>query len=179
MKKQVLVAILGSALALPLAAQAEGGYVGVNVGSAKTKESFDGISRSEKNTGYKLYGGFDFTKNFGAEIGYVDFGKVSDPIGSYKTRAFYAAATGTLPLNEQFSLLAKVGVTANRLKWNENGGDSGTEKNTNAMFGVGAAYNFTKNLSVVAEYENFGKAVDEADGNVKVDLFSVGLRYKF
>jgi hypothetical protein len=34
-------------------------------------------------------------------------------------------------------------------------------------------------MSVVAEYENFGKVIDENDGSTKAQMVSVGLRYKF
>jgi OOP family OmpA-OmpF porin len=47
------------------------------------------------------------------------------------------------------------------------------------MFGVGAEFNFTKNVSMVAEYENFGKVIDENEANTKAQMVSVGLRYKF
>jgi OOP family OmpA-OmpF porin len=190
MKKQLLVALVGVALAVPFAAQAEGAYVGVNVGRAKQKVTFDGESASESKTGYKLYGGYGFTKNFGMEAGYVNFGKfeesfddgVNSGSASYKPTSLYVAGTASLPLNDQFSLFAKLGMTANRAKVSAtlNGvSESQTETNTTALIGVGAAYNISRELSLVAEYENFGNVVKGDSGHVKADMFSVGLRYKF
>lgn len=197
MKKQVIATILGAALALPLIAQAEGYYVGANVGRAEQKISIDGFgSDKDTDTGFKLYGGRDLTKNFGVEVGYVNFGKVGDSITdgadtlsvSLKPYALYLAGTGTLPLSEQFSVFAKVGVSMNRTKVSASANipsegfsfsDSTTERNTAAMVGIGAAYKFTPNMALVAEYENFGKVLDEDGVNVKADLVSVGLRYKF
>lgn len=190
MKKQVIATILGAALALPLIAQAEGFYIGANVGRAEQKLSAGGESAKETDTGFKLYGGRDFTKNFGIEVGYVNFGKVggsiTDSVGTWsvslKPSALYLAGTGTLPLSEQFSLFAKAGVSFNRTKISVSTPDisgSTTKSTTAALLGIGAAYQFAPNMSVVAEYENFGKVLDEDGINVKADLISVGLRYKF
>ncbi|MGK5019260.1 outer membrane beta-barrel protein [Janthinobacterium lividum] len=186
MKKQLFAAVVGAALAFPLFAQAEGAYIGANVGRSELKLSGDFGSGKDNKTGYKAYAGYDFTQNFGAEAGYVNFGKVKDSENndslSVDTSAFYVAATGTLPLNEQFSLFAKAGVSQNRTKFNVDamGFNFNVSKNkTAALFGIGAAYNINKNLSAVAEYENFGKTLSVNGATVKADLLSIGLRYKF
>jgi OOP family OmpA-OmpF porin len=184
MKKQILIALIGTALAAPFAAQAQASYVGVNVGRAEQKLSVDGVgSIKDSDTGFKLYGGYAFHKNFGAEIGYVDLGKASVTDGidtaSSEPTALYAAVTGTFPLNEQFSLTGKVGVAANRVKVKFTGEPNSTEKHTSVMFGIGAAYNFAPNLAAVVEYEKFGKVLKEEGGNLKADLISVGVQYKF
>lgn len=191
MKKQLLVVLLGTALAAPIAAYAEGAYVGFNAGRAEQKVSIEEGSLKDNKTGYKLYGGFGFNQNFGVEAGYVHFGKLSasgtngvDTASiSSKPQALYVAATGTLPLNDQFSLFAKLGVSFNRTKVSTvlNGvpDGSGTENRTTALLGIGAAYNFTKNLALVAEYEDFGKVIKEDGVDLKANLLSIGLRYKF
>jgi OOP family OmpA-OmpF porin len=185
MKKQLFAAVVSAALAFPLFAQAEGAYIGANVGRSELKLSIDQEGTNKKsNTGYKAYAGYDFTQNFGAEAGYVDFGKVNRTIDGTtleaKSHAFYAAATGTLPLNEQFSLFAKAGVSQNRTKISISDASGSESKNkTSAIFGIGAAYHFDKKLSLVAEYENFGKVASEGGDKLKADLLSIGLRYKF
>ncbi|MDN2670806.1 MULTISPECIES: outer membrane beta-barrel protein [unclassified Janthinobacterium] len=180
MKKQLFAAVVGAALAFPLFAQAEGYYVGANVGRSEMKLSIDEAGSSKKSdTGYKAYAGYDFTQNFGAEAGYIDFGKRTFDIDGekldVKNHAFYVAATGTLPLNEQFSLFAKAGAAQNRTK----PADDKSINKTSAIFGIGAAYHFDKKLSLVAEYENFGKVASEDGAKLKADLLSIGLRYKF
>lgn len=187
MKKNALIVLLGTALALPLAAQAEGAYVGVNVGRGESKFSFDGESIKDKGSAFKLYGGYGLTKNFGVEAGFVRLTKITgadeDGPFSFKPRALYVAATGTLPLTNEFSLFAKAGVTRNRVKagYINVDGTPGSDKynNTDVMFGFGAAYNLTQNLGVVAEYENFGKTADEGGLTLKANMLSLGLRYKF
>ncbi|MFZ4875485.1 outer membrane protein [Janthinobacterium sp. Mn2066] len=185
MKKQLFAVVVGAALAFPLFAQAEGAYVGGNIGRSELKAGGDGWGKENK-TSFKAYAGYDFTANFGVEGGYVNFGKIKQNDGteafSAETSALYAAATGTLPLNEQFSLLAKVGITRNHTKLklsDTNFNFSESQNKTSALIGVGAAYNINKNLSAVAEYEHFGKTVDNNGVNIKASQFSVGLRYKF
>ena len=190
MKKHLLAVLITSAFAFPIAAHAAGSYVGINAGSVEHKLSVEGDSANENKTGFKLYGGYGFTENFGVELGYAHLGKVSASFNdgfdngslSYKAHAIYLAGTATLPLTPQFSLFAKAGITANRGKMSAslNGqSDSLSGSNTTGMFGVGAEFNFTKNLSMVAEYENFGKVMDENEFNTKAQMVSVGLRYKF
>lgn len=186
MKKQILAIAIGATLALPLMAQAEGFYVGGNVGSAKHKLSDSQESINENDTGYKVYGGIAINKYFGAELGYADFGSYteSDSSGSYEASAksTYLAATGTYTITQQFSIFGKVGVAFNKAKYSVTGSGfsaSASGDNTNLLLGIGAAYAFTPNMSVVAEYEDFGK-VDKLDGaEYKVNMLSVGLRYKF
>ncbi len=183
MKKAIFAAILTSALVTPFAAQAEGAYVGLNVGRAEQKLNIDNFgSADDSDTGFKLYGGYAINPNFGVELGYAQLGKGSvDFAGNTATakpNSLYVAVTGNLPINEQISLFAKAGVSANRTKVSALG-DESTESNTSAIFGIGAAYNFSKNISVVAEYEDFGKLIKEDGGNLKGNLLSVGLRYTF
>jgi OOP family OmpA-OmpF porin len=183
MKKHLLIALVGTALILPAAAQAEGAYIGASVGSTESKFNDSGISLKDSDTGFKLTAGYDFTKNFGVEIGYADLGKPSISNGTdmayAEPRAYYLAGTATYPIDQAFSVFAKAGVTNNRTKVGGTGISSEKFTHTAAMFGLGAAYNFTKNVAAVIEYENFGKTVDEQGGNLKSDMVSIGLRYKF
>jgi OOP family OmpA-OmpF porin len=188
MKKQILIALIGTALAAPFAVQAEGFYVGGNIGRAEQKLSNVNVGTDkDTSTGFKLVGGYNFTKYVGAEVGYVVFGKgetnlFAPDTANSKPRAFYTAATGTLPLDAQFALTGKVGVSANRVK--SSGTDTGapfTEKGDRitALVGIGATYNFAPNLAAVVEYERFGKVEKSEEGYIKADLLSVGVRYKF
>jgi OOP family OmpA-OmpF porin len=191
MKQTFLAVAITAALAVPFAAHAEGAYIGANVGHVNQKASVDDLgSETESKTGYKLYGGFDFSKNFGVEGGYVDFGKSSgsgtDGVDTFsyslKPTGVYVAVTGTLPLSEQFSLFGKVGASFNhtkaRVTLNADSA-SGSDNRTSTLIGIGAAYNFNKNLALVAEYEDFGKVIKDDDASLKVNMFSIGLRYHF
>ncbi len=184
MQKHILSALIGAALTLPLLAQAQGFYAGVNAGSAEQKlgDNIDG-SISTSDTGYKLYGGYDFTKNVGLEAGYTDMGKSSFFDGSdtmtSKVRTSYVALTGTQVINTKYSLTGKVGVARSHVTL-ATYGESDYSKNQNStLLGLGLVYHVSKKLSAVLEYEDFGKVLKVNGVNIKADLISVGLRYKF
>ncbi len=187
MKNTLLASLLVTAFVLPVAAQAQTqpqgqSYIGANIGESSMKLSVDGVgSDTDNNTAYKLYAGYQANKNLGFEAGFVDFGKSAIGSGitrtSADTKSVYVAATGTLPMTDQFSLFGKAGVAQNRTRVSAFG-DSDSDNRATVMFGVGAAYSFTPKLAVVAEYEDYGKVAKD-DVNLKARLLSVGMRYKF
>jgi OOP family OmpA-OmpF porin len=191
MKQLLLIGILSAASIAPLAVHAEGAYLGINAGSIELEASLVNQPRRDKtDAGYKLYGGYALDSNFGIETGYVDFGKIKGSSNngpatvsaSLETQAIYLAATGALPINDQFSLFAKAGVSLNHIEARV-AINTFTERRratqASALLGIGAAFNVTKNIAVVAEYEDFGKVV-RADGvELKANMLSAGLRYKF
>ncbi len=188
MNPKIVGAVLATVLAVPFAAQAQyqnqqsalnTSYLGLNVGSTDQKLRVDGFgSRTDSNTGVKLYGGYGFNENFGLEAGFVDFGKGRLNSASSKPQALYLAATGTLPVNDQFSLFAKAGLAASRTKL-QAPGYSRSENRATPVIGVGAAFNFSPNVAMVVEYEDFGKVAKKDGFNIKANMASVGVRYKF
>jgi len=179
MQKQILAALLGAALAMPLAAQAEGSYVKLGVGESEYK---NGIG-NENETAASLAYGFSFDKNFGVEVGYINFGKYKDGDANYsislQRQAFYIAGVGSVPFTDAFSAFAKLGVAANKYEGSFVSGDfSASEKvtKTRSMFGLGLAYNFTKEIAGTLEYQYFGKVGED---KIKVSAITAGVRYDF
>jgi OOP family OmpA-OmpF porin len=190
MKKHLCTALVFTAFAFPLAAHAAGAYLGANVGSVEHKFNVNGDSTTEDKTGAKVYAGYGFTDHFGIELGYANLGKVNAALDNgvnsaslrYEAQVLYLAGTATLPVSAGFSLFAKGGVVANYAKGTVTfNGDTknGRAGNGTGMFGIGAAYNVSPKLSVVAEYENFGKVLEKNETNTKAQMVSVGLRYTF
>jgi OOP family OmpA-OmpF porin len=189
MKKTLLASLVLAAAAVPFAAQAQQGYFGVNLGQANHSLNDAGLvatSRAEKKTAFKIYGGYNFDKNWGVEVGYADFGNPRNvytvagaPVTlDYRASAVYVAGTGTLPINDQFALFGKLGFSAGRVSGSVSGAGTtftGSGSKSSVMGGIGASYSFTKNLAVVAEYEDFGKV----NTDIRASMWSIGLRYKF
>jgi OmpA-OmpF porin, OOP family len=179
--RALLAAILPAsmlALSAPAFAQGQsdaGWYIGGSYG--KTSYSLSGIpagvSVDDGDTGFKIFGGFQFTKHWGAEAGYVDFGNATASgaslSGDVGVTAITFAGTGTLPLGENFALLGKLGLAM----WDSSGSASSGDNGTDVYFGVGARYSFNKNLALVVDYERFDAEDDS------VNMISVGVRYKF
>jgi OOP family OmpA-OmpF porin len=189
--KLIVAAIL--ALGGPFAASqaaAQGFYIGGSVGKSDfddnnaipsliTSGTVDG-----SDTGFKIFGGYQFNQNFGVDLAWVDLGKASYsgtfsglPVtgGTVKTLGLNVSAVGTLPLSSGFALFGKVGFFAWDAKANDTTGGvpfSGSQNGTDVSFGVGASYDFTKNIGIRAEWERF-----KAEGDI--NLLSVGLVYKF
>ncbi|MBB3118893.1 porin family protein [Pseudoduganella violacea] len=188
MKTKFIAALIGAAVAFPFAAQAEGIYAGANIGRAEQKLNANGASLKDHDTGYKLYAGYEFNNTFGIEGGFTDLRKAEASVAKVmsantKTRNFYVAGTATLPLNEQFNVFAKAGFARNHVKATVSsiyGSGSDTANRTSPLLGIGASYKFNKNVSLVAEFEHFGKVAKGDDGlNLKANLLSFGVRYKF
>ncbi len=57
--------------------------------------------------------------------------------------------------------------------------DSISDHQSTGVFGAGLAFAYSPRLSFVLEYENFGKVAKDDYSNLKVDMVSAGVRYKF
>lgn len=173
--------------AAPAAAQA---YIGFGAGKSDydsgnmipdliTSGSVDG-----KDTGYKIFGGYQFNPYFAVEVAYVDLGKASysgnfgvAPVtgGSLETWGLNASAVGILPVGAHFELFGKLGILGWESKARDTTGGvpfTGKADGGDLSFGAGVALHFTKNVGIRAEWERF-KAVDD------IDLLSLGLVFKF
>jgi OOP family OmpA-OmpF porin len=190
--QQFLATLLAAALvaaAGPVAAQGQsdaGWYIGGAYGMTSFDLDTTGItnpSLDDSDSGFKIYGGFQFNKHLGAEVGYVDFGKASISgslsgipfTGNIDVTAFTFAGVGTLPLNESFALFGKVGLwtwdaTANVSALGSAG--SADDSGTDVFFGVGARYNLNKNFALTLEVEMY-------DSDDSVTMTSLGVRYQF
>lgn len=185
MKKTILTALI-AALAAPLAAHAENTYIGANVGRSEQKINIDGYSFSESATAYKVYGGYKLDQRFGLEVGYADL-REAEKSGNgarvaSKPQSLYVAVTGTLPLNEQFSVFGKLGAARTHVKLTASVpgySESASDDRASAYASIGAAYALNANISLVAEYEYFDKIAKGDGGHIKADLLSVGVRYAF
>jgi len=116
--------------------------------------------------------------------------------GKREVTGFNLDALLILPVNAGFSIFGKVGVVAAKVKTTldysevdtyQNGDiESGSMKlysengtKVKAHFGVGVSYQFAQGLSVRVEAERFNKVGDSDTIEGDVDLYSVGLAYRF
>lgn len=205
----VLGLLAVAALTSPYAlAQDLGWYGGANLGrSAATIDdpritsgltsgglATSSISDRDRSTGFKLYGGYQFHRNFALEGGYFDLGKfgyTANTIptgtldGNIKLKGFNLDAVGILPITERFSALGRVGLNYAQARDSFTGtgavnvtNPNPSKSGTNYKLGVGLQYAFTPALGMRAEVERY--RVNDAVGNKgHVDLFSVGLIYYF
>ena len=198
-----------SALAAQTAsAQDSGWYAGGNVGrtsatvdNARITSGLAGagltttsIADRDRDTGYKIYGGYQLSPNFALEGGYFDLGKFgftanTNPAGTLngdiRVRGLNLDLVGTLPLSERLSLLGRVGANYAQTRGTFSGtgavgvtNPNPNKSDTNYKIGVGLQYAFTEALSMRGELERY--RINDAVGNRgHIDMVSVGLVYKF
>ena len=165
------------------------GYVGGSFGNSDANINCAGtVTCDNKDTGFKVFGGYMFTPNFGVEGAYASFGTATASVlvpplvnVEIKGTGFGAFAVGVVPI-DQFSVFGKLGVAS--IKAEGSGSVAGfggatlpSETHTDVAWGVGAGYNFTKNFGIRAEWERFrGKLVDE---KFDIDFLSIGVKFTF
>jgi OOP family OmpA-OmpF porin len=204
----IALASLGALLASPALAQDSYSYFGLSVGKSRANLDNQGIANSviapgqtasvttssPKDTGYKVFGGYQLNRNLAFELGFFrlgefEFGANTTPAGALKGQVRVQGANldlvGLVPLSENFSLLGRLGVQYARIRDNFSG--SGTtvvtnpapsHRNTNYKVGVGAQYAFSQSVQMRLEAERY--RVDDALGrDVNANMYSVGFVFPF
>lgn len=203
---------LGLAIAVivsPVATAADrGGYIGGNVGQSRahfdegpmaTRVMAPGrvvtsIGSDDRDVGYKLYGGYRFSRHFALEGGYFDLGKfdftaTTLPLGtlngSIRVKGVNLDLVGMMPLTEKFSAFGRIGLNyaQTRDSFNGTGGavvvnPNPSDRDLNHKFGLGIQYKFTESFGMRAEAERY-RVSNAVGGKANVDLFSVGLVFLF
>ena len=183
-------------------------YVGGNIGQSRAKiddaritpqlPGKASISDDSKGNAFKLFGGYQFNKNFAVEGGYFnlgEFGYAATTVpptgagtlnGKIKLQGLNIDAVGMLPLDHKFSVFGRLGLQYAQAKDNFSSTGAVTtptnpnpSKNTmNYKAGLGVQYDFNRSLGMRVEAERF--RIDDAIGNKgDVDMYSVGLIYRF
>jgi len=206
MNKQLFLLAFSAVVGVASAQAADTGfYVGGSLGQSEVSDfsgaDFDAelntwgltssTSTDDTDTGWKAFAGYRIMKYLAVEGAYTDFGEftahssITAPSAgivntNIEAEAWTISALGILPLADNFSLFARLGVnlwnvdisargTGSGVAASESDSDDGTEW----VYGVGAAFNITKNLSVRGEWERYD--FDDAD----IDLLSAGLSWNF
>jgi OOP family OmpA-OmpF porin len=143
MKKLLMAGALSAAfVAAPALAQT---YIGGGIGKSDTD--------TQENS-WKVYGGYQFTPTWGLELGYTDLGNYRGA----EVESWSLAGTATLPLNQNWSLLGKLGFARN------NAETPSASQKSSTLAGVGVGYALNQNLGLRLEYEDYGKLADTGIG---------------
>jgi OOP family OmpA-OmpF porin len=158
-------------------------YIGFNAGQSDFSiGSGSGAFPSDKrDTAYNIYGGSYFSNNFGLELGYTDFGKITRAGGTTKAEGFNLSLVGQMPLSPSFNLLGKLGTTYGRTDVSSDpasGVVTGSESGFGVSYGLGAEYVFNPNWSAVLQYDGH-ELKFVGSGRDHVGATTAGLRYRF
>lgn len=178
-RKYVLGALAIVAMSVNTDAQADehsGFYVGTGLGEVTNdvgEFEADGVA-------VKLFGGYAFNRYLAAEVAHIHAGTleatVEDIDLEVEPRGTVVAALGKLPVNDAFSVFAKLGYTFYDEKVTGSRGSLRiSEKNSgdDLLYGVGADLRLGRVFQLRAEYE----VVDVSDADF--DLVSASAVFRF
>ena len=159
-------------------------YVGLNIGRSDfaMNTGFGGFPSDKRDTVYNIYSGTFFSPNFGLELGYTQFGKISRAGGTTKAEGINLSLVGKAPLGSSpVNLLGKLGTTYGRTDVSAaplSGISSGRETGFGVSYGLGAEYVFSPQISAVVQYDEHKLRFVNA-GRDRVGAATLGLRYRF
>lgn len=193
--KKLTFSIL-SALALTAlsgAVMAEGFYVALDAGQAKHNIGCGGtVACSNTATAVRITGGYQYTPNVAVELSYGDYGSatgsaVVPPFGLVTAKeaasGFQLSAVGSLPISNNFALTGKLGVANTTVKLSGTAlgvaVNVGSTSSTTLAAGVGVRYDFSKAVSLRAQYESLGNIKDPSGQKYGLSLISAGVSFAF
>ena len=201
------LAVLGATAAGPSLAQiAPGWYIGGNIGRASTDFGDDPFVRElppgtvtstsgdDRDTAYKLYGGYQFHPNLAAEFGYYDLGRYNYGgtvvgggaySGSTRYQGLNLDLVGTWPVWDRLSVIGRVGAAYTRARNSVSAtapgafaSDSGTDRRWGPKVGLGLEYAITPNVAIRGEWERY-RIHDSVRGRNDVNVASIGVVWRF
>jgi OOP family OmpA-OmpF porin len=152
------------------------------------------IEQDKEDTAYKVFGGYQFNRYVGVELGFFDLGKYKFTAqtvptgtlnGEVKIRGFNLDVVGTWPMTDAFSLLGRVG--AQSAKTSETFSTTGAAVSSAAQLhkhqvdvkaGVGVQYALTPSALLRAEIEHF-RVSDGLGQRNGVNALTVGVVFPF
>jgi len=160
------------------------GYAGGSIGKSDYDLSCGGGCDDTK-FGYKVYAGGRVKNIFGAEIGFVDLGKVKFANGGdARTRGINLDLVANLPIPMSMGgatagIFAKVGTI---YSWaNTNGGGpvllADKDNGFDLTYGLGGTIGINRNWQVRLDWDRY--RLDYNGGRSNADLYTVGLQYHF
>ncbi len=152
------------------------------------------VTRDRRDQSFKVYGGYQLLPYVAIEAGYFDLGDFNFqadtvPMSMYSgevgIKGINLAVVGTLPLTDQLSALAKLGLTYNDsdTRFSSNGlvgvnAFSSSSHYTSHQFGVGLQYQFSHALALRLEAERY-RIDDLVGSNGDIDVVTLGLTYRY
>lgn len=156
------------------------GYVGVNLGVGNWGTPCAGPYTCDDNAfAGKVYTGGLFSRLIGLEVGYINFGQPDRAGGSWRAQGANASVVLNLPL-DAFNLFGRAGATYG---WTQSdaalgsGLPSGSDDGWGISYGAGFGFDLTRNWAVTAEWDR--QRFNFVTGSDYLDLYSLGVRYKF
>jgi len=161
-----VMAVATALVALPAAAQGLNGfYAGATVGKSKARDWCTGadgfvVSCDDRKNAWKLFGGYQITRNFAVEAGYANLGKFTADFGGGETEnakvtAWEASLLAGAPLFDRLNIFGRLGVYRATVKDVDSVFGSFEHDNNNFTFGLGLGYDITPHFTVRGEWQRY------------------------
>lgn len=170
--------------------------IGAAAGAAGVAGTVTGLDDS--GLSWKLFGGYQFDDFFSAELAYADLGDSEATfVATAPTAATInigtqagvvsASVVSIYPLNSDLDIFGRLGATY----WDVNGiavaavggatvGANADDAGVGYLFGLGVQYNFTQEIGLRLEWENYHGVGNEDSGTGgSANLFGGSLLYQF
>lgn len=175
-------------------ANASGIYLGAQAGVADThftKSSLGITSGSIHDTGLAggVFTGYQFNQNWAAELGFTQFSNTkinnidgTGVDGKVRENAVDLVAKGILPLQDNFSLIGKLGAAFVTAMPSASGygvtANGGTTHKVYPTGTIGVSYNITPNVPVDLTYTRIQR-VGNSNSIESIDYAALGVSYRF
>jgi len=191
----IVMAVLGGTAS---AAQAQTGnyYFGASVGGAKLDTGITPLNSKldEKSTGFKIYGGYQFSPQFSAELAYVNLGEatlsgnsgdqfivdgttfqflVNNAQIKFEPALFSIGGRLSIPMGQAAEFYGRLGLTSWRVDISATAsgltGATTNESGNDPYYGLGFGWKFMPDLSLTLDFEHYELDTQGAD------YYSLGL----
>ncbi|MEE9310148.1 MAG: outer membrane beta-barrel protein [Cocleimonas sp.] len=152
-------------------------YFGGAIGPSEADSYCDGASSCEdKDTAWKVFGGYKVTDRLSAEAAYINLGDIHKPTnggGSETSQVSALTATGvaSMPINDQVDLFGKLGI----MRWSSDNSVGGDESGFGMTYGLGAKMNISEKTKLRAEWEKLPGIETSSSGKTDVNMLSIGV----
>ena len=155
-------------------------YFGGTIGPSDSSSYCTNANRCEdKDTAWKIFGGYKITERLSAEAAYVNLGDIyktptsgstAGTVQNSDVSALTATAVGTMPINDQFDIFGKVGA----MRWSSDN-TAGSESGFGLTYGIGAKMHISEKTKLRAEWEKL-PSIETAPGEkTDVNMLSIGV----
>lgn len=171
----------GAAVSAPAFSQI---YVGASLGNSDAKGFCDThLTGNCDKTGsaWRVFAGYGITRNFAAEVAFIDLGKINATDGTTtvrsQSRGGELIGVFSYPV-DRLSLFAKAGGYYAGTKISietPTGQQRPSEAKGGLTYGLGLQYDFARNFGVRGDWQRYAKVGTEQATTSDVDVFLIGL----
>lgn len=152
------------------------------------------ISHDARPAAYKVFGGYQFNRHLGMELGYVHLGgfgfnAATAPAGAlngdFRVQGGNLDLVGTMPFTDRFAALARVGVLYARTRGELNGSGAAvpanarpSDRDTSLKVGLGLQYAVSPAFLLRGEVERL-RVSDALGSHARVSMYSVSAVFPF